>query len=62
MPERDYSHFINNPSPLQDKRPFWLRLLSSIKFKFSFSNKKPLNDVADVVDGIKINIKGGADF
>jgi hypothetical protein len=62
MKERDYSHYINNPSSKQDDRPFWLRLLLSIKPSFSFSAKKIPSSVSDVSKGIKFNIKGGADF
>ena len=62
MPERDYSHFINNPVPKQDERPFWLRLLLSIRASVSFSTKKMPNNVSDVTDKLKFKIKGGADF
>jgi len=62
MPERDYSHFINNPVPKQDERPFWLRLLLSIKPSFSFSAKKIPKSASDVANGIQFKIKGGTDF
>lgn len=60
MTEKDYSHFINNPTPKQDDRPFWLRLLSSIKL--SFSIKKIPTSTSDITNKTTFKIKGGADF
>jgi hypothetical protein len=62
MPERDYSHFINNPVPKQDDRPFWLRLLSSIRASVSFSARNVPENASDTMDKLKFKIKGGADF
>lgn len=62
MPEKDYSRFITNPSKKRDDRPFWLRLLLSIKPSISFSTKKITSSTKDTVDKIKFKIEGGADF
>lgn len=62
MAERDYSQYIKNPSTKQDDRPFWLRLLLSIRPSFSFSAKKMPSDTEDALSKIKFKIKGGADF
>ena len=60
MAERDYSQYIKTLSPKEDDRPFWLRLLLSIKPSFSF--KKISTDVSDITKGINFKIKGGTDF
>jgi hypothetical protein len=62
MPDRDYSRFVKELHPKEDDRPFWLRLLLSIKPSFSFSAKKIPSSAGDAIDGIKFKIKGGADF
>jgi hypothetical protein len=59
--ERDYSGFINKPSKPEDDRPFWLRLLSSIRPSIFFDCKKD-KDTEDTKRGIGIQIKGGAEF
>jgi hypothetical protein len=61
MPEKDYSRFITNPSRKEDDRPFWLRLLLSIRPAISFSAKK-INSVDDVKNKVSFKISGGADF
>ncbi len=61
MPEKDYSHYITNPSKKEDSRPFWLRLLLSIRPAISFSTKK-IKSAEDVQKGTKFKISGGADF
>lgn len=61
MPEKDYSKYIKNPVKKEDDRPFWLRLLLSIRPSLSFSTRKvPSTD--DIKRGVKIKITGGADF
>jgi hypothetical protein len=61
MPEKDYSKYITNPVPKEDDRPFWLRLLLSLRPSLSFSTKKvPSSD--DIKKGVKLKITGGADF
>ena len=62
MPEKDYSRFVKEIHPKEDDRPFWLRLLLSIRPSFSFSTKKVPSSTEDFVDKIKFKIKGGADF
>lgn len=44
-------HLADTPVPPEDSRPFWLRLLRSIRVKVSGLPKKP-----------KIEITGGTDF
>lgn len=61
MSDKDYSRFLKNFSPKEDKRPFWLRLLLSIKPSLSFSTKK-IPSSEDIKRGVKIKISGGADF
>jgi len=61
MPEKDYSQYITNPSKKEDERPFWLRLLLSIRPAISFSTRK-LKSVDDVKKGVSFKISGGADF
>lgn len=61
MPEKDYSRFITNPSKKEDDRPFWLRLLLSLRPSLSSSTKK-VPDTDDIKRGVKIKITGGADF
>lgn len=62
MPDKDYSRFVKELHPKEDDRPFWLRLLLSIRPSFSFSAKKMPSSSDELVDKIKIKIKGGADF
>jgi hypothetical protein len=62
MPERDYSQYVTNIVPKEDRRPFLVRLLDSIKISVNFSYKKGDPLFKDIQDKIKINIKGGTDF
>jgi len=62
MPEKDYSRFVTELHPKEDDRPFWLRLLLSIKPSISFSAKKMPSSAGDAIDKMKFKIKGGADF
>ena len=59
--ERDYSKFITNPSSKKDERPFWLRLLTSLRPSVFVDYKKeaPGKDPKRVI-GIKI--EGGTEF
>ena len=61
MPEKDYSRFITNFSRKEDDRPFWLRLLLSIRPSISFSTRK-IKSVGDVQKGTTFKISGGTDF
>lgn len=61
MPERDYSQYVTNPSKKEDDRPFWLRLLLSIRPSISFSAKK-IKSANDVQRGATFKISGGTDF
>ena len=61
MPERDYSKYITNPSKKEDDRPFWLRLLLSIRPAVSFSTRK-IKSASDVQKGTTFKISGGTDF
>lgn len=61
MSEKDYSQYIKNPSKKEDDRPFWLRLLLSIRPGISFSTRKiPSSD--DIKRKVQFKIGGGADF
>jgi hypothetical protein len=59
--EKDYSRFINNPSQLRDDRPFWLRLISSLKLSFFIDSKKEKN-TDQIKRGVGVQIKGGVEF
>ena len=62
MPEKDYSRFVKELHPKEDDRPFWLRLLLSIRPSFSFSAKKVPSSLEEGIGKVKFKIKGGTDF
>lgn len=62
MSERDYSRFVTDITPKEDNRPFWLRLLLSIRPSFKFTTKKIPSSGKDAIDKVKLNITGGASF
>lgn len=59
--EKDYSGFITNPSKPEDSRPFWLRLLLSIRPSLFFDSKTDKH-TKHTKKGIGFQIKGGAEF
>ena len=61
MREKDYSQYVTNPSTKEDNRPFWLRLLTSIRPSMSFSARK-IKSSNDVKKGLSFKITGGTDF
>lgn len=61
MKEKDYSQYVTNPSKKEDDRPFWLRLLLSIRPGMSFSTRK-VPSAEDIKNRIRFKIGGGTDF
>ena len=59
MRERDYSYLVTNPIPKEDGRPFWLRLLLSLRLSISPCSKKTSSEDKK---GVKFKVSGGADF
>lgn len=57
MANKDYSQYIVKKSVLEDKRSFLVRLVSSIKIKFSF-----VKDRKTKKTGACVEVSGGADF
>ena len=62
MNQKDYSYLVTNITPKEDERPFWLRLLSSIRASVSPCSKKVSSTSDEVKRGLSIKISGGADF
>lgn len=57
MANKDYSQYIVKKSVPEDKRSFLIRLLSSIKIKFSLIKDKKTKKT-----GACVEITGGTDF
>lgn len=55
--EKDYSQYIAKKPAPEDKRPFMVRLLSSIRPKASIVRDKKTGKI-----GAKFEISGGAEF
>ena len=54
---KDYSQYIiKKPDPV-DERPFWIRLLASIRPKISIIRDKKSDKF-----GVKVEVSGGTDF
>jgi hypothetical protein len=59
---RDYSEYIfQKPPPSQDNRPWWVRLLSSIRPTIGAKGKVDAKTGKKKLD-VVIGVKGGVDF
>lgn len=56
---KDYSQYIFKKPKEEDRRPFWLRLLTSIRPTFGIKGKASNKSLKT---NITIGVKGGADF